>query len=139
LFEKAKILSLENLEESEAKDIIKRNQNLIDIALGNFEKTIKSIIERKSINDISGFEINQVCWRIYEKCNDKNILQECGKIMKTLIQEQNDFNTIDTYARILHKSGNVKEAKLQMQKGIDLGKKNNEDVREGEEWLKTLK
>jgi thiol-disulfide isomerase/thioredoxin len=139
LFEKAKKLSFENLEESEAKDMIKSNQNLIDIALGNFEKTIKSIKERKAINDIDGFGINQACWRIYGNCNDKNILRECATLMKALTEEQPNFAKIDTYARILYKLGDLEEAKLQMKKGINLGKTNNEDVREGEEWLKNIK
>jgi thiol-disulfide isomerase/thioredoxin len=139
LFEKAKILSFENLEDSEAKDITKRMQTLIDIALGNFEKTIATIKERKAINDIDGFEINQACWRIHLNCSDKNVLRDCAKLMKALTEEQPEFNKIDTYARILHKLGDVEEAKLQMKKGIDLGKKNNDDTKESEEWVKNIK
>lgn len=139
LFEKTKLLSFQNLEENEAKAMSKRNQNLIDIAIGNYDKVIKSVKDRKGINDIEGFEINSVCWRIYEKSDDKSILKECAMLMRQVTEEQPDYGLLDTYARILHKFGDVKEARLQMKKGVDIGKKNNENVSEGEEWLKNIK
>lgn len=78
---------------------------------------------------------NNFCWSVYQNCDDQKVLLKCSEWMKKLTDKSPAFNSLDTYARLLHKTGNKKLAFATMQKAIRLGKAKKEDTASAEKWL----
>ncbi|MBT3207110.1 MAG: DUF255 domain-containing protein [Bacteroidetes bacterium] len=98
-----------------------------------------------SINEMivfSGFEnhskINSYCWNIYENVDDKSIVEGAAEIMKSMIKKHTEYAYVDTYAALLFKSGNFKDATKYALKAIEIGKANGEKVESTEELLKKI-
>ena len=92
--------------------------------------------QRMQLANYDPASTNDFCWSIYQECNDQKVLLKCSSWMKKLAKRSPDYNTLDTYARLLYKTGNKKLALATIQKAINLGKANKEDTRSSEEWLK---
>ncbi|MEH3115298.1 thioredoxin family protein [Pedobacter terrae] len=92
--------------------------------------------QRMQLENYDPESTNDFCWSIYQECNDQHVLLKCSSWMKKLAKRSPSYNTLDTYARLLYKTGNKKLAIATIQKAIKLGKANKEDTRSSEDWLK---
>ncbi len=92
--------------------------------------------------DKGGYEnagyINQIGWSMYEDCSDKKLLTYVLKYMKGLIEKEPIYAYLDTYAALLYKAGQPKEAKIWANKAIETGKKAGEKTESTEELLKKM-
>ena len=138
-FDKAMQVAKANLTSDDFKDIANNMQNRMDIATKNFDKVIRAINDRLLKKEVEIFEINSVCWNIYEVCDDKQILEKCANLMKVATEDKPEFGTLDTYARILYKMGDKEKAKTEMAKAIKIGNLNNDSMGDSEAWLKSIK
>ncbi|HVW94410.1 MAG TPA: glycoside hydrolase family 2 TIM barrel-domain containing protein [Mucilaginibacter sp.] len=66
----------------------------------------------KSATPHSEYNINNVVWQVFENVEDQNVLKFAVTVMKYEIEhfDKNDFEAYDTYANILYKAGNKREA-----------------------------
>lgn len=62
--------------------------------------------------DHSRIHINNCSWAIFEKVNDQNVLKFAVKVMKYDLEhfDMNAYQSYDTYANLLYKTGNKVEA-----------------------------
>ncbi|MFA6570891.1 MAG: DUF255 domain-containing protein [Bacteroidota bacterium] len=83
--------------------------------------------------------VNEICWKIYEKIDDKEIINKAVGWMKTVTDNAPIYMYLDTYAALLYKSGNIKEAEKSANMALQTGKANKEDVKETEKLIEKIK
>ncbi len=98
---------------------------------------IDDYIEKKGLDNSS--YINGLCWDLYEHCDDKKLLKKACGWMKAITQKEPTYPYLDTYASLLYKSGQMKEAEAAAGSAIATGKKNGTDVKSTEELLQKIK
>ena len=93
-----------------------------------------------SLNGYKNAEfINSCCWHAYGRCDDKkSLLRACG-YMDKVITTSPTYAYMDTYAALLYKAGNLKDAETWANKAIETGKKSGETTSSTEELLKKIK
>lgn len=67
-------------------------------------------------------ELNSIAWKIYEKANKPEHIKAGVDMAKRACQLEESYAYIDTYAAVLYKSENYKDAKVQAEKAIVLAK-----------------
>ncbi|MCU0404681.1 MAG: DUF255 domain-containing protein [Chitinophagaceae bacterium] len=83
--------------------------------------------------------LNEYAWNIFEDCNDIQCLQKALAWSKKSIEKnKEDPMFMDTYANLLHKSGNTKDAIVWQKKAIAQLKANGEDAGDFEETLSKM-
>ncbi|MBP6732348.1 MAG: thioredoxin family protein [Chitinophagales bacterium] len=85
-----------------------------------------------------GNQINGFSWTVYEKCDDAAIINKAVGWMKPVVQRKQEYASTDTYAALLYKAQNFKEAKVYAKKAIELGKAAGEKTDETEKLLKKI-
>ncbi|MDP1676737.1 MAG: DUF255 domain-containing protein [Bacteroidota bacterium] len=96
------------------------------------------IIElNKSLFDENAF--NSYSWTIYERCDDKKVVAQAVKWMSDVVMKSPKYMFLDTYAALLYKNSDLKNARKYAEKAIAAGKKENEKVEETEALLKKIK
>jgi len=104
---------------------------------GNTAKATE-IGEAKLAESTDWSELNQQAWAYFEKETDKEKLTKAlGWAKKSVGIEENYFN-IDTYANLLYKLGDKKEALIWVKKAIELGEKAGEDTSSSQGLLKKI-
>jgi thiol-disulfide isomerase/thioredoxin len=99
----------------------------------------------KSVEYISNFqiedpsELNMFAWNFYEKINDKKMLEKALEWSRKTVELENKYAYLDTYAALLYKMGNKKEAQKYAELAIKKAKEEKEDASETEELLKKIK
>lgn len=83
--------------------------------------------------------LNQHAWNFYEQIEDKAQLQEALKMAKKAVELDPSYAVMDTYAAVLYKSGNSKEALVWADKAIAKGKASDQDVSGTEELKQKIK
>jgi len=88
--------------------------------------------------DLNGFknhlsDINSYGWTLYLKTEDKAVLKTAINWMGKVVNIDPIYAYLDTYAALLYKNGNYKEALNWADKAINTGKQNGEKVGETEE------
>ncbi len=81
---------------------------------------------------------NSIGWAMYEQCTDKKALAKACGWMKAVVEKEPQYAYEDTYASLLYKAGDLKEAKLWAAKAIETGKKAGEKTEATEELLKKM-
>lgn len=81
---------------------------------------------------------NSVAWDFYENITDKELLNKGLEYAKKSVTLNPEYANTDTYAALLYKTGNYKEAKKQAEKAIELGKRENADVKSTEQLLEKI-
>lgn len=87
---------------------------------------INDLIKKDGYKDAD--YINSLCWDMYEHCEDKATLQKAAGWMKQVIANEPKYAAMDTYAALLYKTGQLKEAKIWAEKAIAEGKKTGDDT-----------
>lgn len=84
-------------------------------------------INNKSIDDIwlDDDALNSIAWKIFEEDDDTEKLNFAIKWIEQSIQLNENYYNTDTYAALLYKTGNHKQALLIANKAIEIAKKNN--------------
>jgi len=108
------------------------------IATENWSSLEKLISSQENELLING-EMNQICWTIFEECNDPNITKKASIWMKKLVTQSPSYASLDTYANLLFKIGDKKNGILQMEKAIEMGKKEGQNTSDCEKILKKFK
>ncbi len=72
--------------------------------------------------------LNGLCWNLYEQCDNSAVLKQACTWMANVIKSNQDYAYLDTYAALLYKSGNKKDAEIWANKAIDIGTKAGEKV-----------
>lgn len=87
----------------------------------NFCNTAEILISKymDQQNSEDALIVNDICWKIYEKVTDKQKLEKAIQWSKHSV-ELKDAPFMDTYANLLFKSGNKKEAILVEEKVIEI-------------------
>jgi len=101
-------------------------------AWGEAAGLVEEQVRRKTIGEKG---INYFCWTVYEQCNEQKVVGRAVHLMKNVTDANPSFALLDTYARLLFKNGNRREAITVMQQAIASGKANGEDTSESEEVL----
>ncbi|OHX65435.1 hypothetical protein NH26_03265 [Flammeovirga pacifica] len=94
--------------------------------------------KRKNNGDLKEGEINYICWDVYKKCDDQEVITKCIDWMKEVTDSKPNYAYLDTYAFLLFKSGNKKETKEIANKAIEMAKQENENPKTLEELLEKL-
>lgn len=92
----------------------------------------------KSKGQFSNGAVNHFCWTVYKKCNNQKVIAKSINWMKEITNENPEFAYLDTYAFLLYKSGNDKEAKTIAKRAIKVGKKENKSTKSLEKLLEKL-
>jgi thiol-disulfide isomerase/thioredoxin len=104
-------------------------------AMDKWEEAMNLVAKKIAKKQIDGGGINNFCWKVYEKCNDKKVIGKSIMAMQSLVEKEPSFASLDTYARLLAKAGNKEEAIKQMKAAIAMGKQEGMDTKESEEAL----
>ena len=121
-----------------AEQTIKMFEKYFLMAQNKWNEVYKINESLKNKGEFDDGAINHFCWDVYEKCNDKSVIIKCVQWMKEVTNNNPDYSYLDTYACILYKSGDKIESKRIAILAIETGKKNNENTRSTEKFLKTL-
>lgn len=87
-------------------------------------------------------ELNGMAWDFYEKVSDKKLLSSAVKMAQRACEINSSYANLDTYAAVLYKNGDLKNAEVQANKAIDKAKAENlgvADYKETSELLKKIK
>ncbi len=136
LFEEAIRSAKENLESSDINDFENTWRQRKLESENKWVEAMNIFIKRNKEKRFDDDRINSYCYNIFEKCNDPKVLKKCIIWMKTITERNPKSETLDTYAKLLYKVGNKKDAYVAMYKAIKIGKLNKEDTKEYEQWLK---
>ena len=103
---------------------------------GNCPKYVEmtNLIIEKNENITSG-ELNQYGWSVYESCDGKDEIKIALTWMERAVAMDPDYAVLDTYAALLYKDKNYKDAKVYAEKAISSGKESGEDVKETQSLL----
>ncbi|WP_324028212.1 hypothetical protein QSV08_09855 [Maribacter sp. BPC-D8] len=90
---------------------------------GTIRKTINHF-NGKKVNWDSADELNKIAWNIYENESDSELLLEAITLIKRSIELDKNYYNTDTYAALLYKTGNYKQALDLANESLALGKTN---------------
>jgi hypothetical protein len=103
----------------------------------NYATKAIEYINNFNINDPN--ELNNYAWNFYEKVNNKKMLEKALEWSKKSIEQKYIYAYLDTYAALLYKLGNKKEAEKYAELAIKKAEEENEDASETKELLKKIK
>jgi thioredoxin 1 len=88
--------------------------------------------------DFYGFEnhissVNNYSWTIYENAEDKDVLNTAIGWMEKVVKLEPLYMYLDTYAALFYKAGQYDKALSWADKAIEIGKVEDENVKETEE------
>jgi thiol-disulfide isomerase/thioredoxin len=89
-------------------------------------------------NQENASELNFVAWTYFEHIEDRAALLQAKNWSKHSTELESSYVNNDTYASILYKLGEKKEAKAAAEKAIELAKKEGVDYKSTEELLKKI-
>lgn len=104
-----------------------------------YDLMAKSHLEKNYNNAGS---LNNVAWDFYENVSDKKQLEAAVKMAKRACELENIYMNLDTYAAVLYKYGNYKEAEAIAAKAIEKAKEEKltpEDYKETSSLLDKIK
>lgn len=70
--------------------------------------------------DITAFDLNDYAWTIFEQSDNKDALKAALSWSKLSIEKEENAFYLDTYANLLHKLGDTKNAIIWQEKAVDL-------------------
>ncbi|MEM7571392.1 MAG: thioredoxin family protein [Bacteroidota bacterium] len=82
--------------------------------------------------------INGIAWSVYQSCDDQVIIEKAIEWMTPVIEQQPDFSTLDTYAWLYYKNGQLDKARTYIMQAIEAGNAEGADVSDSEAMLPLL-
>ena len=102
-----------------------------------FARVGKKMIDAQETFDAN--QINSICWTLYEKSDDPDILADAVEWMKPVIVAAPDnWMFIDTYAALLYKTGDMAQAEKYAKQAIQFGEELGDDVSATRELLNKI-
>lgn len=92
----------------------------------------------KSGAEYSG-QLNEAAWTLYEECDNQVVLKQAAVWMRTVTDAHPEYMYLDTYAALLYKTKEYKEAQRFAEMAITDGEKNGEDVSATKSLLEQIK
>jgi thioredoxin-related protein len=93
--------------------------------------------------DTAGFSnagfVNSASWTIYESCEDATVIKQAAAWMEKVCASTEEYMYEDTYAALLYKSGDYKNAEQVALHAIELGKKEDADIAATEQLLANIR
>lgn len=106
-------------------------------ATNNWKEIANHIAANKKELIASG-QMNQLCWGVYENCEENEVVKKCASWMHEYNEANPSYASLDTEACLLYKSGNTAEAIKEMERAITMGKASGEDISASEGLLKKM-
>jgi hypothetical protein len=88
---------------------------------------------------LSNGTLNNAAFALYKKCDNLKHLEWAIELMEDVIDEDEEWAFIDTYAALLNKTGKYREAEKQALRAIEIGKAAGEDMKSTKELLKEIR
>ncbi|MCP9753436.1 thioredoxin family protein [Ferruginibacter sp. HRS2-29] len=107
-------------------------------AQGKWNEVLKVNQDLKNKGEFSDEAVNNFCWEVYKKCDDRQVIEQCISWMKELTVRRPEYAYLDTYAFLSYKSGNAVETKKIVQLAIEAARKEKENSKNLENLLKKL-
>lgn len=104
----------------------------------NYAATVNARITNPA-NKVQLGEINSFAWTIYEKAEDEQIVKMAIGWFTPFLATINDYAAMDTYAALLSKAKQFKEAEEWAIKAIEVGKAENTDISGTEKLLESIR
>lgn len=100
----------------------------------NYTKTLDALVQKNWDN---ADELNSFAWGVFENSpeEDTDIIQTAIKCSTRSIELEDNYANNDTYAWLLYKSGQTKNAVIQARKTIEIAKKENKDFSETQKLI----
>ncbi len=83
--------------------------------------------------------INEFTWTLYQKCDDSAIVHKAALWMNDVVTKDPEYAFLDTYAALLYKAKEYKDAEQWALKAIDQAKTEKADSKETQELLQKIK
>ena len=102
-----------------------------------YAETIEAYISLDQYKNTSS--INNYAWTIYEKVDDKAVVEKATSWMKEVIAQDQKYIYVDTYAALLYKGGDLVQAEKYALEAIAVGKESEQDTKGTEELLAKIR
>jgi thiol-disulfide isomerase/thioredoxin len=103
-----------------------------------FTEAVTTLLNFEGETALEPQMLNGFAWMVFEKCDDLHCIMHAIGWSKKSVELEPDPMFMDTYANLLHKSGNTHEAIRWQKKAIELLKEQGEDTDEYEETLQKM-
>jgi thioredoxin-related protein len=93
-------------------------------------------------NNNNANALNSMAWDFYEQVSDKKLLKSAILMSKRACELNNNYAFLDTYAAVLYRAGEYKEAEIAANKAIDKAKEEKmapEEYKETSKLLENIK
>ena len=90
-------------------------------------ETGNALVKAKGYEE-QGRSFNSAAWTMYEKCEDQTLLATAADWMHNVVQTEDSYAHLDTYAPLLFKTNQTGLAMKWANRAIATGKRNNENV-----------
>lgn len=105
----------------------------------NWERLVANIVESKSSGMSLGSNfMNSAAWDMYLKCESVELLKVACEWMNEIVVSSPEYAYLDTYAALLYKIGDHKQALMYAEQAIVTGKKQGKEVKETEELIQKI-
>jgi len=103
-----------------------------------FSKAITQLLQQ-SPKSMQPAMLNDFAWTIFEGCDDIACVRQALAWSEKSVEKDADPMYLDTYANLLHKTGDSKKAITVQERAIELLKKSGEDASDYEATLEKIK
>ena len=83
--------------------------------------------------------INSISWNLYESCDDQASLKKATGWMEKVVAQEPTYALMDTYAALLYKTNQLKDAETWANKAIAAGEKSGDKTDSTKELLEKIK
>lgn len=128
-------MGIENIEQAKL-----RLQQMYYQRVEDWKKYARVSLAMIETTEDNAGEINSICWTLYEKSDDQELLKKAVEWMKPVIkQEPDNYAYLDTYAALCYKTNSLDDALMFANLAIEKGEAAEEDVSSTVELLKKIK
>jgi hypothetical protein len=120
-------------------------QNPFNVQTGYYQKTnqwkeyAKLIQQYINENGASADWLNGIVWDLYENADDNLVMKQAASWLTPYMNDNTSYAIMDTYAAALYKAKDYALSKTWAEKAITKGKTENEDTKETEKLLQSVK
>ncbi|NML70587.1 thioredoxin family protein [Chryseobacterium sp. RP-3-3] len=123
----------------ESEKVLKRakaNRALKNKDIPTYEKLTIELY--KDYSAIGSEELNSLAWNFFENVSTKTSLEKAIAWAQESVKKDENYANTDTLANLYNKIGDKKNAKIWVEKSIELAKKEGQDYSDTEKLLKNL-
>ncbi len=103
---------------------------------GRWPEALKLFGVRRDEQRLGDDETARFCRSAADDCTEPAVLRTCRDWMKTIVDKSPAYRHLDTYARLLFRTGDKKKGYTYMERAIAAGQLAKEDTTDSENWLK---